>query len=125
MPRVMPTPDEVLQTIGTTLLNERCITEFRLQDDTTQEKSDLCKDRTLVVRLNSPDRPEFTIESQCNQNRNILTLTGEVCPDILVDLAERFRNIRVEGKSIVPVGSAVRNILNHYRSYLVGISASS
>lgn len=120
----MPTPDEVLNTIGTTLLNERCITEFRLQDDTTQEKNDQWKDRTLVVRLNSPDRPEFTIESQCNQNQNVLTLTGEVCPDILVDLAVRFRNIRLDGKSVVPVGSAVRNILNHYRSYLVGVSAS-
>ncbi len=121
----MPTPDDVLQAIGNTLLNEGCITEFRLQDDAAQEESELWKDRTLVVKLNSSDGTEFTIESQCNQNQNVLTLTGEVCPDITVDLAAKYRNIRVEGKAIVPVGSAVRNILNHYRSYLVSNATSA
>ena len=124
-PRAMPTPDDVLQAIGTTLLNEGCITEFRLEDDATQENNDLGKDRTLVVKLNTSDQTELTIESQCNQSQNVLSLTGEVCPEILVDLAARYRNIRVEGKAIVPVGSAVRNILNHYRSYLVSTSASA
>ena len=119
----MPTPDDVLKAIGNTLLNEGCITEYHLQDDVAQEESELCKDRTLVVKLNSSDGTELTIESQCNQNQNVLSLTREVCPEIIVDLAAKYRNIRVAGKAIVPVGSAVRNILNHYRSFLVSKSA--
>jgi hypothetical protein len=120
----MPTPDEVLQTIGNTLLNEGCITKFRLQDDTTHEKGELRSDRTLVVRLNNADGTEFTVESRCNQEQKVLVLTGEVCPQILVDLATKYRNIKLEGKSVVPVGSAVRNILNHFRSYLRGVLPS-
>jgi len=121
----MPTPDEVLHTIGNTLLSEGCITEFRLQDDTTQENDKSLKDRILFVKLNSADGAEFTIESQCNQRQNVLTLTDEICPEICVDLAATYRNIRVDGRAVVPVGSAVRNILNHYRSYLITASASS
>ena len=120
----MPTPDEVLHTIGKTLLNEGCITEFRLQDDTTQENSKSLKDRILFVKLNGADGAEFTIESQCNHQQKVLTLTDEICPEISVDLAATYRNIRVAGRAVVPVGSAVRNILNHYRSYLLA-SASS
>jgi len=121
----MPTPDEVLHAIGNTLLNEGCITEFRLQDDTTQGNNDVRRDRILVVKLNGADGTEFNIESRCNQNQNVLTLTDEICPEIRVDLAATFRNIRLEGQSIVPVGSAVRNILNHYRSYLMGVAAEA
>ena len=121
----MPTPDEVLHAIGNTLLNEGCITNFRLQDDTTQDNGKALKDRILVVKLNGSDGTEFTIESQCNQNQNVLTLTDEICPEICVDLAQTYRNIRVQGKAVVPVGSAVRNILNHYRSYLISAQASS
>ena len=115
----MPTPDEVLHAIGSSLLKEGCITEFQLRDDSTQGDGKV-NERILAITLNGADGTEFIIESQCNHNQKILTLTDAICPEIQVDLATTFRNTKYEGHSVVPVGSAVRNIVNHYRSYLRG-----
>ena len=116
----MSTPDKVLTTIGNTLLKVGCINNFQLRDETTHSKGngESRTDRTLHVTLNNANKARLVIRSHHDRAKRVLILTGDICPEIQVDLVDPCRGCEVNKKPAIAVGTAVNYFLEHFRRYL-------
>ncbi len=114
----MPTPDEVLTSIGNSLVNGGCIKSFEIRDHVTNRKVEDRPDRTLHLTLNDVTGPPLVIRSRHDREQRVLTLTGNACPETQVDLIEPCRGFDVNKKPTVAVSAAVRIILEHFQKNL-------
>ena len=112
MPRM---PDEVLTDIGNALIRKEYITKFELGERPTHRKDDVWTDRILQLTLN--DGHTLVILGHHDMEQAILTLTGNTCPRILVDLAKKHRHLNVDREQVVTTEVAIRRILKHLQGY--------
>ena len=112
------TPDDVLTTIGNALVRAGCIQTFTLQDATTNRKGAVPIFKYLVVTHNNAAGTKLIIKGSHDQKHQVLVLTELTCPRLIVDLITPRRNIELMEGSPLPVGVAVRKLLDHFRTRL-------
>jgi hypothetical protein len=112
------TPDDVLTTIGNALVRAGYIQTFTLQDATTNRKGAVPIFKNLVVTHNNAAGTKLIIKGSHDREQQVLVLTELTCPRLLVDLITPRRNIELLEGSPLPVGVAVRKLLDHFRTRL-------
>ena len=110
------TPDHVLTTIGNALVKAGYFQTFTLQDANTHRKGAAQIYKNLVVTKADPNEATLTIKSIHEQEHQLLVLTEVTCPRLIVDLFSPRRNIDLMVGSPLPVGVAVRKLLDHFRT---------
>lgn len=110
------TPDHVLRTIGNALVKAGYFQTFTLQEASTKRKGAAPIYKNLVITHNDPNGTSLTIKSSHDREQQVLVLTEVTCPRLLVDLITPRRNIELMEGSPLPVGVAVRKLLDHFRA---------
>ena len=111
------TPDHVLTTIGNALVKAGYFQTFTLQDANTHRKGAAQIYKNLVVTKADPNETSLSIKSIHEQEHQLLILTEVTCPRLIIDLFSPRRNIELMNGSPLPVGVAVRKLLDHFRTH--------
>jgi hypothetical protein len=102
----MPTPVQILTTIGDSLVNAGCILSYDPPTETTL---------TVLVK------PDVTLNINCRHDPNpqILTFTSEICKGLQVDLRDSLRPLDrlINGQPVFEPRAATQLVVDNFREH--------